>query len=319
MEKLDNIIKSDDEALFEIIGSSDETIDQLSSAPYSYWRETFRTLMHNKVAIACFFLLFVIVFFTIFGPMMSYYSPALPASTFRPYLRPNSVNWFGTNAQAYDIWSIIWSGSRLSLQIALVVSVINALLGLLIGSLWGFFPKLDPFMIEVRNFINNVPGLLLNMMFMQIFNKSNVPTFMALVIVLCVFGWLGLAATLRNNIIIIRNRDFNIASKTLGSKPTAIITHNLLPYLISIIVTILSTSIPGVIDSEVALSFFNLSFKFPIVTLGTVISDATSAKSEWMQNLHVMLFPSGVVIILTVAFYYIGFSLADATDPRTHR
>lgn len=319
MEKLEKFIETDDKALFEIIGASEETIDQISTAPYSYWRETFRTLIHNKVAIACFVLLLVVIFFTIFGPMMKYYSPTLPWETFAPYEKPSADHWFGTNVDRYDIWSIVWSGSRLSLELAVTVSIINAVIGLLIGSIWGFFPKIDPFMIEVRNFVNNVPSLLLNMMFMQIFTYAKVPTFIGLIIVLCIFGWLGLAATLRNNIIIIRNRDFNVASRTLGSKPTSIIVHNLLPFLVSIIVTVLATAIPAVIDSEVSLAFFNLTFKFPDITLGTVIASSTSGKSDWLTHPHVMLFPSMVIIILTVAFYYIGFSLADATDPRTHR
>ncbi len=157
------------------------------------------------------------------------------------------------------------------------------------------------------------------MMFMQFFNYYNVNTFVSLIIVMTLFGWLGLASTLRNNIIIIRNRDFNIASKTLGSKPTAIITHNLLPYLVSIIVTILATAIPSAIDSEVSLAFFNLSYTFPTITLGSLITKVTSNTSGWMSNPHTMLIPSSVIILMTISFYYIGFSLADATDPRQHR
>ncbi len=319
MVELEKVIKTDDESLFEIIGSSEEEIEKLQTAPYSYWREVFKTLFHNKVAIACFGLLFIILFFTIFGPMMKYYSPTLPDWTFPKFEFVSKDHWFGTNAQGQDIWSVVWRGSQLSLQIAVTVSVVNAILGLVIGSVWGFFPKLDPILIEIRNFINNVPGLLLNMMFMKLFHANHVPTFLALVIVMTIFGWLGLASTLRNNIIIIRNRDFNIASKTLGSKPTSIITHNLLPFLVSIIVTVLATSIPAAIDSEVSLAFFNLSFNYPTITLGKVITNSTSANSGWLSHPHVMLIPSMVIIIMTVSFYYIGFSLADATDPRMHR
>ncbi len=319
MVELEKVIKTDDESLFEIIGGSDEEIEKLQTAPYSYWREVFSTLFKNKVALICFGLLFVILFFTIFGPMMKYYRPTLPTSEMDAYEFISKDHWFGTTADHKDLWSLIWRGSQLSLQIAVTVSVINAILGLVIGSLWGFFPKIDPILIEIRNFINNVPGLLLNMMFMKIFTVNHIPTFLSLVIVMTIFGWLGLASTLRNNIIIIRNRDFNIASKTLGSSPRAIITHNLLPFLVSIIVTILATSIPGVIDGEVSLAFFNLSFSYPIITLGNVITSSTSGNSDWISHPHVMLIPSAVTIIMTVSFYYIGFSLADATDPRTHR
>lgn len=325
IQPVDKFIKTDEKGLFEIIGTSEESIDRLSTAPYSYWRETFKTLFKNKVAIVCFFLLFVVIFFTIFGPMMKSYN--YYSDTWIPrYIKPGGTTiyngqtytfWFGTNGAGRDIWSVTWNGCRISLVLALVVSLINAVLGLFIGSIWGFFPKLDPFFIEIRNFINNVPSLLLYILFMKWF-AGKMPTFWCIVIVLCMFGWMGLAATLRNNIIIIRNRDFNIASKTLGSKPQAIIVHNLLPYLVSIIVTILATSIPGVIDSEVSLAFFNLSYEGQL-TLGGVITKATSGSNDWMTYPYTMLLPSMVVIVLTIAFYYIGFSLADATDPRNHR
>lgn len=329
IQPLDRFVKTDDKGLFEIIGTSEESIDRLSSAPYSYWRETFKTLFKNKVAIACFILLLIIIFFTIFGPLMQHYDyysitnlPQYAKPFSKHILTINGVTkeytfWFGTNGYSKDIWSVTWDGARISLVLALVVSLINAFLGLLIGSIWGFFPKVDPLFVEVRNFVNNVPTLLLNILFMKWFS-GKVPTFWSIVIVLCIFGWMGLASTLRNNIIIIRNRDFNVASRTLGSKPRAIIVHNLLPYLVSIIVTILATSIPGVIDSEVSLSFFNLSYEGQL-TLGGVITKATSASNDWMAYPFTMLIPSAVVILLTVAFYYIGFSLADATDPRNHR
>lgn len=329
VEPLDKFVKADDKGLFEIIGTSEESIDRLSSAPYSYWRETFKTLFKNKVAILCFGILFVLVFFTIFGPMMKHYD-YYAVTNLPTYVKPfgsveltiagvtkNYTFWFGTNGTKKDIWSVTWDGARISLLLAVVVSLINAVLGLFIGSVWGFFPKLDPIFIELRNFVSNVPSLLFYILFMKWFS-GKVPTFWAIVIVLCIFGYMGLAATLRNNIIIIRNRDFNIASKTLGSKPTAIIVHNLLPYLVSIIVTILATSIPGVIDSEVSLSFFNLSYAGQL-TLGGVITAATSASNDWMAYPFTMLIPSAIVIALTVACYYIGFSLADATDPRNHR
>ena len=151
MENIEKFVKSDDESLFEIIGYSEEAIDQLDSAPYSYWKATFKTLFKNKVTIGCLAILVVILFFTIFGPMMKYYDPAyyFGSQSSGSYLRPNSVNWFGTTYEGYDIWSVMWKGSQLSLEIAVTVSLINAFLGLVIGSIWGFFPKLDPILVEV--------------------------------------------------------------------------------------------------------------------------------------------------------------------------
>lgn len=108
---------------------------------------------------------------------------------------------------------------------------------------------------------------------------------------------MGLAGFIRNQIIIIRNREYNIASQTLGSSAKAMITHNLLPYLISVIVTVVSTAIPGAISSEVGLAYFNLSFNAAEkVTLGQVLTLAASDQNgqrirtyclrQWLSWFH---------------------------------
>lgn len=96
------------------------------------------------------------------------------------------------------------------------------------------------------------------------------------------------------------------------------ITHNLLPYLISVIVTVVSTAIPAAVSSEVGLAFFGLSFKPAVgdVTLGQVLTDAT--RDEWMTYPY-LLIASINVVPLTVTFFYIRLALADATDPKNHR
>jgi oligopeptide transport system permease protein len=133
------------------------------------------------------------------------------------------------------------------------------------------------------------------------------------------FGWLGLASFIRNQIIIIRNREYNIASQTLGSSPYAMITHNLLPYLVSIIVTVVSTAIPAGISAEVGLAFFGLSFQpTQQVTLGQILTAATN-DTNWSTNLYILGAPMVVMVPLTVAFFYLGLALSDATDPKTHR
>lgn len=313
----DNFVETNDAELFEIVGVQEESLDTLDTAPYSYWREVFKTLAKRKVVWLCLFILFLVILFTLTGTLMSYHDPAI--SNPNQYLPPNAENWFGTNKSGQDIWTLTWSGAKVSLLLAVVVSVINSSLGIIIGSVWGFFPKLDPIMIEIRNFISNVPALLFNMLFMKLFLVSGMDAFWALTLVMIIFGWLGLASSIRNQIIIIRNRDFNVASRTLGSKAHTMIAHNLLPQIVSIIVILLANSIPAAIDSEVSLSFFGLSLStYTRPSLGFVINQGAS-DSNWINSPHIVLMPALITILITVTFYYIGFALSDASDPRTHR
>ncbi|HKM11546.1 MAG TPA: ABC transporter permease [Bacilli bacterium] len=236
------------------------------------------------------------------------------------YRTPDSVAWFGSAGkgmrgfQGMDLWTLVWLGTRFSLLLGLVVALINTILGLLIGAAWGFFKWLDPILLEFRNFVYNIPSLLLYILMMQFLR----PSFWTIVLVLCMFGWMGLAGFMRNQIIIIRNREYNIASQTLGSSSKAIIVHNLLPYLVSIIVTVISTAIPGAIASEVSLAFFGLSFQpTSQVTLGQVLTQATN--DVWNSYPYMLIAPMIVMVPMTIAFFYIGLILADATDPKNHR
>lgn len=327
---LDSVAYHNVEDLFSVIGASEENIEKLNSAPYSYWRETFKQLFKKPLTIVCIVLLVIIVFFTIFGPMIKSYNVIsnytdTTVDKFDPYLSPSADHWFGTggvkmtgsgyNFSGLDLWTCVWVGSRLSLLLGTVVAVIDTILGIAIGALWGYFKKLDPIMIEIRNFISNIPSLLLYFLLMQ-FLEAN---FWTIVFLLCMFDWIGLAGFMRNQIIIIRNREYNIASRMLGSRPATMILHNLLPYLISVIVTVVSTAIPAAISSEVGLAFFGLSFNQASgdITLGQLLTAAT--QDEWMVYPYLLIVPLVVLVPLTVSFFYLGLVLADATDPKNHR
>ena len=145
-------------------------------------------------------------------------------------------------------------------------------------------------------------------------------SFLIIVFLLTALGWVGLAGFIRNQIIIIRNREYNIASQTLGSSSVAMITHNLLPYLVSVIITVVSTAIPEAISAEVGLSYFGLSFdvSYNQITLGQILTNVVKT-TDWMQYPYLLIAPMVVMAPLTICFFYLGLALADATDPKTHR
>ena len=325
--------------LFTVVGPKVEEPERLNAAPYSYWRMTFNHLLKNPLVILCLGVLALLLFFIIFGTSINYHPTMVqnaqgfyvPGEVWgsNPYIvGPTAYNWFGvcaynmgTTFDGLDLWSCVWEGAQLSLLLGVTVAVIDTILGIIIGSLWGYFRWLDPILIEFRNFVNNIPTILLDILLMQILAVYMKDWgFLIIVMLLCALGWLGLAGFIRNQIIIIRNREYNIASTTLGSSPAAMIKHNLLPYLISVIVTVVSTSIPQAISAEVGLAFFNLSFKIEdgAITLGQVLTKSVS-DTIWMSNPYLLLAPLVVMAPLTICFFYLGMALADATDPKTHR
>ena len=312
-----NDILDFDESLFEVVGISSDEDDQITTAPYSYWKSVWKQLFKNKVALLCIFIVIVLLFFTIFGPMMgsSTTFTTMPGLHGRPISEaPSSEHWFGTSMVGRDLWHDIWEGAQFSLRLALVVSLINVFLGLLIGGFWGYIRALDPIMIEISNVISNIPTLLIYIMILEVLPNSAGNEAAA-------FGWMGLASTMRNQIIIIRNREFNIASEALGSRSYTIILHNLLPNLVSIISQVVISYIPSCISSEVSLIYFG-AFPITQISLGQVLNTAFSAKniaSALQSYPNTVFIPAIVMILLTVAFFYFGMAVADATDPKKHR
>lgn len=327
---VEDTIDTNIEDLFKVVGTSDERIEKLDSTPYSYWTLTFKFLFKNPLVIVCLAILGILIFLTIFGPMMRNYpilqkegAGYVPINRWKEIMGPNADHWFGvlfpTTSSVFsgaDLWYVVWKGAQLSLILGTVVALIDTVVGIIMGSLWGYFKWLDPILIEFRNFVNNIPTLLLDILLMQILK----PSFWVIVFLLCALGWIGLAGFIRNQIIIIRNREYNIASQTLGSSSITMISHNLLPYLVSVIITVVSTAIPEAISSEVGLSYFNLSFNASNnqITLGQVLTTVCKSLS-WMQHPYLLIAPMMVMAPLTITFFYLGLALADATDPKSHR
>ena len=323
-KKIDEVLDFNTKDLFTIVGNSEEDAERLESTPYSYWRETFKQLWKKPLTIICIVIIFLLIIMAFVGPMIQSYEvlgTTREVFTGRGYEGPSLEHLFGIAGNKMDVyaeldlWTLVWKGTQLSLLLGTVVALIDTFFGILIGSMWGYFKWLDPILIELRNFISNIPSILLYILLMQFLT----PSFWTIVLVLCAFGWMGLAGFIRNQIIIIRNREYNIASQTLGSSSRAMITHNLLPYLISVIVTVVSTAIPGAISSEVGLAYFKLSFKASDrVTLGQVLTLA-AGDSAWSEHPHILFAPMVVMVPLTICFFYLGLALADATDPKNHR
>jgi len=221
--------------------------------------------------------------------------------------------WFGTNNIGQDLWARVWSGTRTSLFIGFSVAIVEAILGILIGVLWGYVRKLDRLLTEVYNVIDNIPNTIILILISYIMK----PSMQTLIFAMCLTGWLGMARFIRNQIVIIRDRDYNLASRCLGTNTGRIIIKNLLPYLVSVITLRMALSIPGAIGSEVFITYIGLGLPVDTPSLGNLINEGrkliTSAALRYQ-----LIFPAIVLSIVTISFYIIGNAFADAADPKNH-
>ena len=173
-------------------------------------------------------------------------------------------------------------------------------------------------MIEIYSLISNIPSLLLYMLISVIVsaNFPQLPVEARLIFALTITGWLGVALFVRNQTIIITNREYNVASKTLGTPAWRIMLKNLLPYLLAVIITQLSLMIPGMISSECSLSYFGVGLPSNAVSIGAILD----VGRKYFQDFpHELLVPSLFLAAIIFAFYLIGLALSDALDPKKHR
>ena len=327
MDKFTNLdhLKMSEEELFSQIDHDSLESEKITAPRYSYWHSVFRVFFRKRLNIIILALLAVILVFTYVYPAIIDYDPGVdpflnlmdPAAK---HLKPaaamekfgNSIHWIlGSGASGQSTFDAIWYGSSISVSLALVCAVINMVLGVAIGAVWGFSKKVDIFMTEVYNIIGNVPYILLISVVVLIMTAS----FWSMVFALTVTGWLAIAYFIRTQVIIIRDREYNLASRCLGTPITRIASKNILPFMTSVIVTLAATEIPSYISYEVFLSYIGMGLKD--MSLGKLIQSAQSAMVTPGWEIEFWS-PVAVASIIAVVLYIVGQNLGDASDPRTH-
>ena len=310
-----------DEELFQRVDHDELESEKITAPRYSYWRSVFRVFFKKKINIVILGLLALLIAFAYIYPMFSGYDRFInlmnPISRHLGPLKAMetfgyNIHWIlGTGAQGQSTFDAIWYGSRISISLAFVCAAINMTIGVLIGAVWGFSKKVDIFMMEVYNIIGNVPYILLISVLVLIFSAS----FWTMVFALTVTGWLGIAYFIRTQVIIIRDREYNLASRCLGTSTVKIAMKNILPFMTSVIVTLLATEVPSYISYEVFLSYIGMGLSD--MSLGKLIYEAESAMQTPGWGFEFWS-PVAVSSIITVVLYVVGQNLGDASDPRTH-
>lgn len=310
-----------EEELFSPVSHSDLESEKITAPRYSYWQSVFRVFFRNKLNIVILAVLVFVIAFAYIYPSVTHYDPfanLMDAST--KHLSPVAavkkfgfgLKWIlGTGDAGQPTFQAIWNGSRISISLAFICAAINMTIGVIVGAIWGFSKKVDMVMVEVYNIIANVPYILLIAVLVMLFN----PTFWTMVFALTVTGWLGIAFFIRTQVVIIRDREYNLASRCLGTSTVKIAMKNILPFMTSVIVTLLATEIPSYISYEVFLSYIGMGLTD--MSLGRLIYAAEGAMVTPGWEFEFWS-PVAISAIISVVLYVVGQNLGDASDPRTH-
>ena len=317
---LSDLNMSEDE-LFSHVDHSSLESEKITAPRYSYWRSVFRVFFHKRINIVILTLFAVILAFTYVYPLLVEYDPfANLMNSSAKHLLPcvamerlgKNIHWIlGSGASGQSTFDAVWFGSRISVTMAFICAAINLTVGVVVGAVWGFSKKVDIVMTEVYNIIGNVPYILFISVLVLIFSAG----FWTMVFALTITGWLFIAYFIRTQVVIIRDREYNLASRCLGTPIIRIAMKNILPFMTSVIVTLAATEIPLYISYEVFLSYIGMGMSD--MSLGRLIYQAENAMLTpgWQFEFWS---PVAVASIITIVLYVVGQNLGDASDPRTH-
>ncbi len=309
-----NRFRMPEKQLFQFAEYRAQDAERTGYSNYSYWKSVWANFIKKKVAVVMAIVFIALLIFTFIAPLISIYD----ANTVRidhqnrdaRFMSPNSHFWFGTDSLGCDYWCQVWSATRTSIILSVSVSLGQIAVGVVIGLLWGYVRKLDRFFTELYNFIDNIPTIIYMTLIALMIGQST----LIMAIAMIAFYWLGTARNIRNLVFMYRDREYNLASRCLGTGLWRILTKNIFPYLISVIVLRLALSIPGIIAYETTLSYLGL-LDISTPSLGILLRDA---RSNFLEYPYLLVFPAAIVSLITVTFYLVGNAFSDACDPRNH-
>ncbi|MCL2653940.1 MAG: ABC transporter permease [Propionibacteriaceae bacterium] len=226
-------------------------------------------------------------------------------------LRWNMSYLLGTDALGRDVLTRTMYGARISLAVAIVATLVNVLIGVVFGSISGYVGgTMDGVMMRLVDIISTIPLALYVILIKVVLGSGG---FFSIVIALASVYWVDMARVVRSQALSLKNQEFVLAARTIGTSGSAILRRHIVPNAMGPILVTGTMLIPSAIFIEAFLSFIGIGIAPPMASLGTMANDAlaTLATSPYQ-----LLIPAGAICLLMFAFNFLGDGLREALDPR---
>jgi peptide/nickel transport system permease protein len=270
-----------------------------------------RSAKSNPLAAIGIVLVLIFVVFAIFAPLIA---PQDPAQIDLPHrlAGPSALHWCGTDELGRDISSRLIYGARISMLVGTCVVAGSLFLGLIIGSIAGYYGgRIDRFVnVVVMNAFLSFPGILLAIAFVAFRG----PGIFNLVLALSLGGWVGYARLVRAQVLATRDREYVEAARALGASDWRVIVRHILPNIIQPIIVQAAIGMAGAILAEATMSFLGLGVPPPTASWGSMLNDG---RAHLFDAPHLVLFPAAAVMLAVLSFNFIGDALRDYLDPRS--
>jgi peptide/nickel transport system permease protein len=252
----------------------------------------------------------IAIFAAVFGPMLTPFDPAAQELPLR-LSGPTGLHWFGLDELGRDIFARVLSGARISLMVGMVVVGVSTTIGILLGSIAGYFGgRIDEFISRLIDILLAFPGLLLAIAMVAVLG----PSLVNVVIALSLIGWVGYARLVRGQVLRAREFEFVQAARALGATTPRILARHIIPTALPAVTVQATLGMGAAILAEASLSFLGLGVQPPTPSWGTMLN---YGRAHLLDAPHLTIFPGVAIAILVLGFNFLGDGLRDALDPAT--
>ncbi|HZB08665.1 MAG TPA: ABC transporter permease [Rubrobacter sp.] len=299
--------------LFEPVETSTREAEELSGPPVGFWGDAWRRLKQNRIAVAAGCVIILILVLAVVGPWLTPYT-SIGQNLAQQYKTPSlSGFWFGTDEFGRSMFDRVWVGTRVSLYIAALVTAMDLFVGLIYGSISGYYGgRVDNVMQRIVEILAGIPILIVAILIMLIFD----PGILSLTIAIGLTYWTSSARLIRGQVLRLKEQEFFLASRSLGAGTFRLIAKHLIPNVFYIVIITLMFTVPSAVFFEAFLSFIGLGIQPPNASLGALISDGADQMRFYP---YLLIFPAIVLALITISFRLLGDGLRDALDPRMRK
>ncbi len=329
-----------DPDLFEKASEEEKAQVVTQRESVSFMKDAMKRLVRNKMAMTCLVILILITLIAIIVPMIypySYTQQDVTAKYLQPFEysrkemakinRGESVfpHIMGTDNLGRDYAIRVIYGTRISLMVGFISALIVVIIGILYGSISGYFGgKVDIIMMRIVDIIYSLPDvlivILLSVAIKDIISTSKNELIIKLgagmISIFIVFGllyWVGMARQVRGQILSIKEQEYVLAARAMGAPAMHIIAKHMIPNCVSVIIITAAMQIPSAIFTESFLSFVGMGVSMPMPSLGSLASDARSGLVSYP---YMLVFPAATIFLIVLSFNLLGNGLRDAFDPK---
>ncbi len=272
--------------------------------------ETWRCFSANRLAVAGLIIIILFAFMAVFANVLAPYSPFTGDLRTTRLLAPSAAHWLGTDDQGRDILSRLIYGSRLTLTVVVLVAIIAAPLGLLVGTVAGYAGGwVDGVLMRITDIFLAFPKLVLALALVAALG----PGIENAIIAIAVTSWPPYARIARAETLTVRNSDYIAAVQLMGASPWRIVFRHIMPMCISSVIVRVTLDMAGIILTAAGLGFLGLGAQPPLPEWGAMIA---SGRRFILDQWWVAAMPGFAILIVSLGFNLVGDGLRDALDPK---